>query len=179
MEAQFIDGLPPFLALFVRANMCRDLQSALVSARTGEAGGYKHSLSGTTEVPLVAAVSKIGVSSDKEDLWQKVDDLKSEELVHLCHSFATCQQEMGHPGQILIFRHIMLFQPHCVSNVRVLVTGNVNVSGQVRDRQLQQKDASYVDRPATRLYCALPMLQDFNPQSTAHDGKLSTPSDGH
>jgi len=41
MLYQFIDGLPPSLAFFVRAGMCSTLDSALSSAQAGEAAGYR------------------------------------------------------------------------------------------------------------------------------------------
>lgn len=43
MLLQFIDGLPPSLAFFVRAGMCTTLQSALQAAQAGDAAGYRSS----------------------------------------------------------------------------------------------------------------------------------------
>lgn len=78
MVYQFIEGLTPSLAFFVRSGMCTDLQSALLRARSGEASGYCNGVPGMLNPPLVAAVSKSETQkSDIEELKSQVQALTS------------------------------------------------------------------------------------------------------
>ncbi|MES9971179.1 MAG: hypothetical protein ABW092_14180 [Candidatus Thiodiazotropha sp.] len=77
---KFIEGLPPQLAFFVRAGNPADVQAALLSAKMGEAYGYRTTTGlGATPAPAAAPVAAVTTQSEELNrLQQQVQDLSKQ-----------------------------------------------------------------------------------------------------
>lgn len=112
MLFQFIEGLPLSLAFFVRAGMATSLKAALISAKSGEAAGYRVNFPGSDSVPKVSAMKPSSMhSTEVDEFKEQVQQLRKlmEDHLHIqsyassvprrSRSTGTCHRCNG-PGHI-------------------------------------------------------------------------------